>query len=129
MPETRAELCNRTGVPNGSAYMLSTHKENMFEKYLNQNGVSFTPDEASKAQSPILHGYLNKDDTDTYLNYIKYVNQKYDDGVPGWNKSHIQNALILLRNADELEYQGYIICLTDETFLPPSGVSWVVQRT
>ena len=128
MPGNHNDLHGPNVFQDGCAYIYNVApQQNNFEKYLN-NSI-FNPEDARKppGQSPLRDRYLN-DDSDTNLHYVQFVMQKYDDGVLGWSKTHVQNALILLRNADPELYNLYIICLTDESFLPPSDVSWIVQR-
>ena len=125
MPGNHTDFHRQTFVPEGCAIMYNDEPEDHFKRYLNNR--SFTPHDANKplGQSPLRDRYL--DDSDTNLHYVRFVMQKYDDGVLGWSKTHVQNALILLRNADQELYDLYIISLTDESFLPPSDVSWIVQ--
>ena len=127
MPGNHTDFHGQTVVPEGCAFMYNDAPEKHFQKYLDNR--SFTPHDANKppGQSPLRDRYMN-DDSDTNLHYVQFVMQKYDDGVLGWSKTHVQNALILLRNADRELYDLYIISLTDESFLPPSDVSWIVQR-
>ncbi len=127
MPGNHTDFHRQTVFQEGCAFMYNDAPKNHFQKYLDNK--SFTPHDANKppGQSPLRDRYLN-DDSDTNLRYVQFVKQKYDDGVLGWSKTHVQNALILLRNADRELHDLYIISLTDESFLPPSDVSWIVQR-
>lgn len=128
MPGNQTDSQRQPVVPEGCAYMLNDEQKDYFKIHLKNR--SFTPHDANKppGQSPLRDMYINNDVPNTALHYVQFVKQMYDDGVLGWNKTHVQNALILLKNADKELYNLYIIILTDESFLPPSGVSWIVQR-
>ena len=128
MPGNHTDFHRQTFVPEGCAIMYNDEPVDHFKRYLNNR--SFTPEDARKppGQSPLRDMFLNNNDTDTNLSYVRFIKQRYDSGVPGWNKTHVQNALILLRMADRDLYNLYIISLTDDSFLPPSDVSWIVQR-
>ena len=128
MPGNQTDSQRRPVVPEGCAIMYNDESKEHFKKHL-KNRI-FTPHDANKppGQSHLRDSFVNINDTNTALYYVEFVKQMCDNGVPGWGKTHVQNALILLRNADPELYNLYLIYLTDESFLPPSGVSWIVQR-
>ena len=129
MPGNHNDLHGPNVFQDGCAVMYSIiPPENHFQTYLGNEIFTYRDASRPPGQSPLRDMFLNNNDSDTNLSYAQFIKQRYDSGVLGWSKTHVQNALILLRNADQELYDLYIISLTDESFLPPSDVSWIVQR-
>ena len=129
MPGNHNDLHGPNVFQDGCAVMYSIiPPENHFQTYLGNEIFTYRDASRPPGQSHLRDSFVNINDTNTALYYVEFVKQMCDNGVPGWGKTHVQNALILLRNADQELYELYIISLTDESFLPPSDVSWIVLR-